>query len=151
MAEVEVDLDTLQVRPVRVTAVCDVGKAIHPVLCRGQVEGGTLQAVGWALLEEVQVTPDGRYRNDRLQTYLVPTALDSPAIDAVLVENPAPGAPWGAKGVGELPMDGGAPAVVGAVENATGLVLRDIPLTPSRLHRAWTEAQRASASAEGGE
>ncbi len=157
VAEVEVDLDTLQVRPVRVTAVCDVGKAIHPVLCRGQVEGGTLQAVGWAVLEELEVTADGHYRNDRLQTYLVPTALDSPAIDAVLVENPAPGAPWGAKGVGELPMDGGAPAVVGAVENATGLVLRDIPLTPSRLHRAWVEARRAaagrvaSASPHGGE
>jgi len=135
VAEVEVDPDTLAVRPVKVTAVCEVGKAIHPRLCAGQIEGGTLQAVGWALCEELKVQ-DGRYLNDRLATYIIPTAQDSPEIEVELLENPWEGGPFGAKGVGELPMDGGAPAVAQALENATGLQVTEIPATPERLF-AW--------------
>ena len=93
-----------------VTAVCEVGRAIHPTLCAGQIEGGTLQAVGWALLEEIKLK-DGRYLNDRLATYIIPTIRDSPRIDVHLLESAWEGGPFGAKGVGELPMDGGAPAV----------------------------------------
>ena len=80
VAEVEVDLDTCEVTVVSVVAVDDVGRVIHPVLCEGQVEGGTLQAVGYATIEEIKLR-DGRYLNDRLQTYLIPTALDAPRID----------------------------------------------------------------------
>jgi len=132
VVEVEVDPDTLQAHPVHVTAVCDVGKAIHPTLCRGQVEGGTLQAVGWGLLEEVKLDR-GRYLNDRLATYLIPTFEDAPDLDVELVEVPWGEGIFGAKGVGELPMDGGAPAAVAAVENATGLEVDAIPATPERL------------------
>jgi CO/xanthine dehydrogenase Mo-binding subunit len=96
------------------------------------VEGGTLQAVAYGYLEEIKLK-DCRYLNDRLTTYIIPTTLDAPAFDTVLLENPAPGGPFGAKGVGELPMDGGAPAVVQAIENATGISSSVIPATPERL------------------
>ncbi|HEX9945823.1 MAG TPA: xanthine dehydrogenase family protein molybdopterin-binding subunit [Thermoanaerobaculia bacterium] len=132
VVEVEVDPDTLAVRPVHVTAVCEVGKAIHPTLCAGQIEGGTLQALGWALMEEVKLE-DGRYLNDRLATYIIPTIRDTPRIDVHLLERAWDGGPFGAKGVGELPMDGGAPAVAQAIENATGIVVAEIPATPERL------------------
>ena len=102
-----------------VVAADDVGRVIHPVLAEGQVEGGTLQAVGYATIEEIKLR-DGRYLNDRLATYIIPTALDAPRITTILVEAPFAGAPHGAKGVGELPMDVGAPAVVAAIEDATG-------------------------------
>jgi CO/xanthine dehydrogenase Mo-binding subunit len=141
VAEVEVDPDTLAVRPVKVTAVCEVGRAIHPRLCAGQIEGGTLQAVGWALLEEVKLDR-GRYLNDRLATYIIPTAKDSPRIEVHLLERPWEGGPFGAKGVGELPMDGGAPAVLAAIENATGIAAVEIPATPERLFAARAEEER---------
>ncbi len=135
VVEVEVDPDTLAVKPLQVTAVCEVGRAIHPTLCAGQIEGGTLQALGWALLEEVKLQ-DGRYLNDRLATYIIPTIKDSPRIDVHLLEQAWEGGPFGAKGVGELPMDGGAPAAAQAIENATGLAVNEIPATPERLMRA---------------
>ncbi len=143
VAEVEIDPDTLEVRPLAVTAVCEVGRVIHPTLCAGQVEGGTLQAVGWALLEEIQLER-GRYLNDRMATYLIPTSEDSPTIRVQLLERPWAGGPFGAKGVGELPMDGGAPAVVQAIENALGFAPREIPATPERLMllQAEIEAER---------
>jgi CO/xanthine dehydrogenase Mo-binding subunit len=137
VVEVEVDPDTLAVRPVAVTAVCEVGRAIHPTLCKGQIEGGTLQALGWAFLEEVKLQ-DGRYLNDRLATYIIPTIKDSPRIDVHLLEQAWEGGPFGAKGIGELPMDGGAPAALQAVENATGTLIGEIPATPERLLRART-------------
>ena len=106
VAEVEVDLDTGEVTVLSVVAADDVGRVIHPVLCEGQVEGGTLQAVGYATIEEIKLR-DGRYLNDRLATYIIPTALDAPRIETILVEAPFADAPHGAKGVGELPMDVG--------------------------------------------
>jgi CO/xanthine dehydrogenase Mo-binding subunit len=130
--EVEVDPDSYEVRVTRVITAQDVGKAIHPVLCAGQVEGGTVQALGWALLEEA-VMKDGRIQNDRLQSYIIPTALDSPPIETVLVEKAYPQGPYGAKGVGELPMDGPAPAVAAAVLHATGALVPELPLSPERL------------------
>ena len=118
--EVDVDLDTGEVHVRDVVAADDVGRVIHPVLAEGQVEGGTLQAVGYATIEEIKLR-DGRYLNDRLATYIIPTALDAPRITTILVEAPFAGAPHGAKGVGELPMDVGAPAVVAAIHDATGV------------------------------
>ncbi|HEX6904403.1 MAG TPA: xanthine dehydrogenase family protein molybdopterin-binding subunit [Thermoanaerobaculia bacterium] len=137
VVEVEVDPDTLAVRATGITAVCEVGKAIHPVLCAGQIEGGTLQAIGWALMEEVKLQ-DGRYLNDRLATYIIPTIRDTPKIDVHLLERAYEGGPFGAKGVGELPMDGGAPAAAQAIENATGIPVAEIPATPERLMRSRT-------------
>ncbi len=138
VVEVEVDPDTLAVRPVQVTAVCEVGRAIHPTLCKGQIEGGTLQALGWALMEEVKMK-DGHYLNDRLATYIIPTIRDSPRIDVHLLERGWEGGPFGAKGVGELPMDGGAPAAAQAIENATGIPVAEIPATPEKLLRSRME------------
>ncbi len=120
VARVEVDLDTGEVHVRDVVAVDDIGTVIHPVLAEGQVEGGTLQAVGYATIEEIKLR-DGRYLNDRLATYIIPTALDAPRITTILVEAPFGGVPHGAKGVGELPMDVGAPAVVAAIADATGV------------------------------
>jgi CO/xanthine dehydrogenase Mo-binding subunit len=135
VASVDVDLDTGEVHVRDVVAADDVGRVIHPVLAEGQVEGGTLQAVGYATIEEIKVQ-DGRYLNDRLATYIIPTALDAPRIHAILVEAPFPHAPHGAKGIGELPMDVGAPAVVAAIADATGAWIGDLPASPSRSTRS---------------
>jgi CO/xanthine dehydrogenase Mo-binding subunit len=148
VAQVEVDLDSGEVAVQDVVAVDDIGRVIHPVLAEGQVEGGTLQAIGYATIEEMKVA-DGRYVNDRLATYLIPTALDAPRITALLVESPFSGAPHGAKGVGELPMDVGAPAVVAAIHDATGVWIHDLPATPERILAAMaTGAERGRAASE---
>jgi CO/xanthine dehydrogenase Mo-binding subunit len=135
VAHVEVDLDTGEVHVRDVVAADDVGRVIHPVLAEGQVEGGTLQAVGYATIEEIKLR-DGRYLNDRLATYIIPTALDAPRISTILVEAPFTGVPHGAKGVGELPMDVGAPAVVAAIADATGVWITDLPASPERIMAA---------------
>jgi len=132
VASVDVDLDTAEVTVRDVVAADDVGRVIHPVLAEGQVEGGTLQAIGYATIEEIKLH-DGRYLNDRLATYIIPTALDAPRISSILVEAPFAGAPHGAKGVGELPMDVGAPAVVAAIHDATGVWVNDLPASPERI------------------
>ncbi|MGH2456351.1 MAG: xanthine dehydrogenase family protein molybdopterin-binding subunit, partial [Candidatus Limnocylindria bacterium] len=137
VARVDVDLDTAEVTVREYTAADDIGHVIHPVLAEGQVEGGSLQAVGYATTEEMKLV-DGRYLNDRLATYLIPTALDAPHIRTILVEKPFSGAPHGAKGVGELPMDVGAPAVIAAIHDATGVWIHDLPATPERILAALT-------------
>jgi CO/xanthine dehydrogenase Mo-binding subunit len=131
VAEVEVDPDTYAVRPLAVTPVQEIGRAIHPMLAAGQIEGGTAQGLGYALLEEV-VMREGRMTNAQLTNYLIPTTLDTPPIDVVMLENPYRGGPFGAKGVGELPIDGVAPAVVNALRHA-GVEVREIPATPERI------------------
>jgi CO/xanthine dehydrogenase Mo-binding subunit len=139
VARVEVDLDTGEVTVRDVVSADDAGRIIHPVLAEGQVEGGTLQAIGYATIEEIKLV-DGRYLNDRLATYLIPTALDAPRLEAILVEKPFSGAPHGAKGIGELPMDVGAPAVVAAIHDAIGIWIHDLPATPERILAAVTGA-----------
>jgi CO/xanthine dehydrogenase Mo-binding subunit len=116
------------------TAAIDVGKAIHPALATGQIEGGTAQALGYALLEHV-VMRNGAMANAQLTNYVIPTALDTPPIDVILVENPYPGGPYGAKGLGELPMDGPAPAIVNAIRSL-GVDVREIPALPEVLLRS---------------
>ncbi|HKP10496.1 MAG TPA: xanthine dehydrogenase family protein molybdopterin-binding subunit [Blastocatellia bacterium] len=135
VAEVEVDMDTCEVTVSRITTAQDIGKAIHPVLAAGQIEGGTLQAVGYGLLEEV-VWDKGRVVNNRLTNYIIPTALDAPDMRTIIVEKAYPHGPFGAKGVGELPMNGGAPAIAAAVLDATGAFVGEIPITPERLQAA---------------
>ena len=137
VAKVEVDLDTGEVAVRDCVSADDIGRVIHPILAEGQVEGGTLQAIGYATIEEMKLV-DGRYLNDRLATYLIPTSLDAPRIKSILVEMPYSGAPHGAKGVGELPMDVGAPAVVAAIHDATGVWIHDLPATPERILAALT-------------
>jgi CO/xanthine dehydrogenase Mo-binding subunit len=132
VVRVDVDLDTGEVAVRDCVAADDIGRVIHPVLAEGQVEGGTLQAIGYATIEEMKLV-DGRYLNDRLATYLIPTALDAPRIRSILVEKPYSGVPHGAKGIGELPMDGPAPALVNALRHALGVRLARIPATPERI------------------
>jgi CO/xanthine dehydrogenase Mo-binding subunit len=140
VAKVDVDLDTGEVSVRDCVSADDIGRVIHPILAEGQVEGGTLQAIGYATIEEMKLV-DGRYLNDRLATYLIPTSLDAPRIRSVLVEKPFSGVPHGAKGIGELPMDVGAPAVVAAVHDATGVWIHDLPATPERILAALTGGQ----------
>ncbi len=132
VAAVDVDRDTGEVRVRSVVQAADAGRIVNRVLAEGQVEGGTLQAVGYATMEEIQVE-DGRYRNDRLSTYLIPTALDAPRIETLFVERPFSGVPHGAKGLGELPMDVPAPAVIAAIHDATGAWITDLPATPEKV------------------
>jgi CO/xanthine dehydrogenase Mo-binding subunit len=104
-------------------------------MAEGQVEGGTLQSVGYGTIEEIKLD-NGRYMNDRLSTYIIPTSLDAPRITAILVEAPFSGSPHGAKGVGELPMNVAAPAVVDAIHDAIGVWITELPATSERVLKA---------------
>src|SRR4051812_33403711 len=144
VVELEIDRDTWEVRPIAFLTVHEIGKAIHPMLATGQIEGGSAQGLGYALLEDV-VMRDGRMANASLTNYIIPTTLDSPAMQVVMLENPYQHGPFGAKGVGEMPIDGPAPAVINALRHA-GFDLRAIPATPERVMAASTIAstQRTS-------
>ncbi|HSD28064.1 MAG TPA: xanthine dehydrogenase family protein molybdopterin-binding subunit, partial [Vicinamibacteria bacterium] len=131
VAEVELDPVTYEVRPTRVTAVVEIGRAVNPLMVAGQVEGGTAQGLGYALLEEV-VMREGRMANAQLTNYLIPTTLDTPPIDVTILESPYRHGPFGAKGVGEMPMSGPGPAVANAVRHL-GLDVRSLPITPEKV------------------
>lgn len=131
VAELELDPDTFETRLITVTAVQEFGRPIHPALAKGQIEGGTVQGLGFALLERV-VMQGGAMANGGLTNYTIPTTLDVPELDIVMMENPYPAGPFGAKGLGELPMDGPAPAVVNALRHI-GLDVCEVPATPELL------------------
>jgi CO/xanthine dehydrogenase Mo-binding subunit len=131
VAEVEYDPVTYEIRPICITAVQEIGKALNPMLAAGQIEGGTAQGVGYALLEEV-VMRDGHMANAELTNYAAPTTMDTPRIDVVILERPYRHGPFGAKGLGELPIDGVAPAIANAVRHL-GFDVRALPLTPERI------------------
>jgi CO/xanthine dehydrogenase Mo-binding subunit len=140
VVEVEIDRDTWEARPVAFLTVHEIGKAIHPMLTAGQIEGGSAQGLGYALLEHV-VMRDGRMANAQLTNYIIPTTLDTPCIEVVVLENPYEHGPFGAKGVGEMPIDGPAPAVINALRHA-GVDLREIPATPERIMAGFDERRR---------
>lgn len=132
VAEVEVDLRTYDTRVLDFVAVQEVGKVLNETLARGQVQGGVAQALGWALLEECR-WKDGAMANAQLTNYIIPTSDDLPPIRVAFLEHPYPYGAQGAKGLGELPMDGPAPAVLNAIAAATGADPCAIPLLPERL------------------
>ena len=134
VAEVTYDPDTYEVRPTRMTLVQEFGRAINPVLALGQVEGGTAQAVGWALIEHVAMR-EGGMANAHLTDYVIPTTLDTPRLDTVVLENPTPHGAFGAKGVGEMPFNGPAPAIVNAMRHL-GLDVREVPALPELVMEA---------------
>jgi CO/xanthine dehydrogenase Mo-binding subunit len=140
--EIERDPVTAEVRPTLVTTAHEIGKALYPLGARGQIEGGTAQGLGYALTEEV-VMRDGAMANAQLTNYLVPTTLDTPPMDVVIVEKPYAHGPYGAKGVGEMPFDGVAPAVVNAIRSL-GLDIREVPATPERIMEAPSIGTRDS-------
>ena len=134
--EVEVDIETGQVRVVRVISTNDVGKAVNPQLVQGQIEGAVVQAQGYAIMENL-VSVDGKIRNSFLSTYLIPTVLDIPEeIKSVVLEYPDPIGPWGARGMAEMPYLPLAPAIIAAVHDATGVWIDSIPLIPERVVKA---------------
>ena len=131
VAEVSVDISTCETRVDDFVAVQEVGKVINPVLATGQIEGGVAQAIGWALYE--RVVWQGRMVNGEMTNYIMPTSMDLPPIRVFFEEQPYAYGPSGAKGIGELPMDGPAPAILNAVAHATGADPRAVPMTPEAL------------------
>ena len=142
IADVEVDPETGKVQILRYTAFMDAGRAIHPSYVEGQLQGGTVQGIGWALNEEYFYDDDGVMRNSSLLDYRTPTTLDVPMIDAVLIEVPHPLHPLGTRGVGEIPIVPPLATVALAVSNAIGIRIRDLPLSPRRILEA-IEAESA--------
>ena len=132
VAEVSVDTTTWETRVDDFVAVQEVGKVINPTLATGQIEGGVAQAIGWALYERV-VWREGRMANGEMTNYIMPTSMDLPPIRVFFEEQPYAYGPGGAKGIGELPMDGPAPAILNAVAHATGADPRAVPLMPETL------------------
>jgi CO/xanthine dehydrogenase Mo-binding subunit len=137
MAEVTVDTVTYGVTIDDFVALQEIGKVIHPVLAGGQIEGGVAQGIGYALYEKV-VWKDGRMINNQMTNYIMPTAEDVPPIRVYFEEVPYQYGAYGAKGIGELPMDGPAPAILNAVVQATGIEFNSIPLLPEDIFRAVT-------------
>ncbi len=129
---VEVDVDLGLTRVVWIGAAQDVGKAINPQQVEGQIEGGTAQGLGLALMEEIQ-TKGGRITNASFTDYLIPTSLDMPPVESVLIEDPEPDAPYGAKGVGEPPTVVSTAAIVAALRDATGRELARVPVRPDDI------------------
>jgi CO/xanthine dehydrogenase Mo-binding subunit len=140
LVDLEIDRETGHVTIVRYTAVQDVGRAIHPAYVEGQIQGGVAQGVGWALNEEYIFDADGKMENSGFLDYRVPVASDLPMIDAVMVEVPNPRHPFGAKGVGEVPIVPPLAAVANAVRDLLGVRMPDLPLSPPKI-RAVIDAQ----------
>lgn len=133
IVDVEVDTDTGKVTILRYTACQDVGTAIHPAYVEGQIQGGVVQGIGWALNEEYYYTEDGRLANASLLDYRMPTTLDVPNIEAQIVEVPNPGHPYGVRGVGEVPIVPPLAAIANAINDAIGHRFTDLPISPRRV------------------
>ena len=142
IVEIEIDTLTLEIKPLKIWSYWDIGRLINPMLAKGQIEGGLVQALGYALMEKMEIK-NGLYDASRMQTYVVPTSLDVPEMEVHFIEYPYTGCAPGAKGVGEIPMDGLAPATANAVRAATGIRMTDLPLTPEKLLAALTKARAA--------
>lgn len=138
--EVEVDTETGKVTVLRCVQVLDIGKAINPRICKGQAVGGTVMGLGYALQEELQRDGNGHTLNPHPRTYRIPLANEIPAIEIQFIERADPYGPLGAKGIGEIGTNCTAPAIANAIAHATGVRLRQLPITPERVWRALREA-----------
>jgi CO/xanthine dehydrogenase Mo-binding subunit len=136
IVDVEVDPDTGKVNILRFTAVQDVGRAIHPSYVEGQIQGGSVQGIGWALNEEYVYNDKGAMTNASFLDYRMPTALDLPMIDAVIVEVPDPKHPFGVRGVGEVPIVPPCGAIANAIYHAIGVRMDVLPMSPGRVCKA---------------
>jgi CO/xanthine dehydrogenase Mo-binding subunit len=139
VAEVAVDTASYEATVTDFVAVQEVGHVVHQVIAAGQIEGGVAQGIGYALYENVQ-WKDGQMVNNQMTNYIMPTAADIPPIRVLFAETPYAYGPGGAKGIGELPMDGPAPAICNAIENALGIAIDEIPATPEKLMEAMDAA-----------
>jgi CO/xanthine dehydrogenase Mo-binding subunit len=141
IAHVRVDRGTGEVELLGYAIVQDVGKALNPALVEGQMRGGAAQAIGWALYEELVHDEEGQLLSGSFLDYAIPTADRVPPIDTVIVEVPAPDGPFGAKGIGEAPVVPGPAAIANAVHAATGVRMRELPMTPPRVWAALNDGQ----------
>lgn len=139
MVDVEVDADTGKVDVLRYTAAQDAGTAIHPSYVEGQMQGGVVQGIGWALNEEYFYDADGVMRNATFLDYRIPTCYDVPMIETIIVEVPNPGHPYGVRGAGEVPIVPPPAAIANAIADATGVRMRTLPMSPPNLLRAMQE------------
>ena len=139
MVDVEVDPETGHVKILRYTASQDVGRAIHPAYVEGQIQGGVVQGIGWALNEEYIYDQNGRLDNPGFLDYRMPVASDLPEIDAVIIEVPNPNHPYGVKGVGEIPLVPPLAAIANAIAHATGKRMFELPMSPPKVLAALDE------------
>ena len=140
IADVEVDAETGKVEILRYTALQDAGKAIHPAYVEGQIQGGAAQGIGWALNEEYALDKNGAMRNSTFLDYRMPTSLDLPMIDTVIVEVPNPGHPYGVRGVGEACIVPPMAAIANAIRDAAGVRLTELPMSPGVVAKAISDA-----------
>lgn len=131
--DVEIDPDTGKVKVLRYTASQDVGTAIHPSYVEGQIQGGAVQGIGWGLNEEYFYDTQGTMRNSTFLDYRIPTCLDLPMIDTIIVEVPNPGHPYGVRGVGEVPIVPPPAALANAIYQAVGVRMHELPMSPPRI------------------
>jgi CO/xanthine dehydrogenase Mo-binding subunit len=141
VAEVAVDMTTYTPSVTEFHALQEVGRVLHPILAAGQIEGGVAQGIGYALYEKV-VWQNGRMFNNQMTNYIMPTSADLPPIHVHFAEVPFAHGAFGAKGIGELPMDGPAPAILNAIEDATGIAFNEVPLMPEDVFAAFEEQGR---------
>ena len=140
-AEIEMDIDTGQVTIIKLVMAVDCGVAINPVTASGQVEGGMLQALGYAHCEEYAFDETGKMINDSLGPYKIYRADEMPDFEVFLVQTMEDSGPFGAKAVAEIPKDGVAPAIRNAIINATGVAINEIPFTPERVWQKIRESE----------
>jgi xanthine dehydrogenase molybdenum-binding subunit len=143
IVDVEVDPETGKTQIVRYTALQDAGKAIHPSYVEGQIQGGAVQGIGWALNEEYVYNPEGQMVNSSFLDYRMPTSLDLPMIDTVIVEVPNPGHPFGLRGVGEVSIVPPLAAIANAISRAIGVRMHQLPMSPGKVLEALWEQQRS--------
>ena len=146
VVDVDVDRETGRVEILRYTAVQDAGKAVHPGYVEGQMQGGAVQGIGWALNEEYVYDENGRLENPGFLDYRIPVCSDVPMIDTVIVEVPNPTHPYGVRGVGETPIVPPMAAIANAVEGALGIRFTELPMSPPRVLKAVDEARLPEAA-----
>ena len=149
IADVEVDPETGKVQVLRFTVIQDAGKAIHPSYVEGQMQGGSVQGIGWALNEEYFYSDNGHLDNSSYLDYRIPTTLDLPMIETIIVEVPNPGHPYGVRGVGEANIAPPPAALANAIDNAVGVRPQELPMKPDRIVSAL-QSEGQSALAAGG-
>ncbi|WP_260741036.1 xanthine dehydrogenase family protein molybdopterin-binding subunit [Tunturiibacter lichenicola] len=142
VAEVAVDTTTYAASVTHFYALQEVGKVLHPILAAGQIEGGVAQGIGYALYEKC-LWRNGHLANNQMTNYIMPTSADVPPIHVTFEEIPSPHGAFGAKGIGELPMDGPAPAILNAIEHATNIAFTEIPLLPEDIFERMTKKSGA--------
>jgi CO/xanthine dehydrogenase Mo-binding subunit len=142
VAEVAVDTTTYSASVTNFYALQEVGKVLHPILAAGQIEGGVAQGIGYTLYEKC-IWNNGHLANNQMTNYIMPTSSDVPPIHVSFEEIPSPHGAFGAKGIGELPMDGPAPAILSAIEHATGIAFTEIPLLPEDIFERMTRTPEA--------